>query len=137
MKRVLLVDDQPHILRVIKMALDGKGYEVDTARDGVLALRALRDACFDVLITDVQMPNMDGVELCERMHLELPSPHPYTLMVTASTEESLREWASARDDVEFLEKPISLRRLRQRLDELFAMDASVRTPGVRADGTSG
>lgn len=127
MTRVLVVDDQPHILRVIRMALAGKGYEVDIARDGALGLQALQRARYDVLITDVQMPNMDGVELCERMHTELPAPHPYTLMVTASTEETLRDWVATRGDVEFLEKPISLRRLCQRLGELFSVDASLST----------
>ncbi len=118
MTRILVVDDQPHILRVIKMALDSRDYEVDTATDGLLALEAMRCTRYEVLITDVQMPNMDGVELCERMQAELPAPHPYTLMITASTEETLRDWVAAREGVEFIEKPISLRRLRRRLADL-------------------
>jgi len=118
MKRVLLVDDQPHILRVVKRALDGKGYSVDVARNGVSAFEKLQQADYDVLITDQQMPQMSGTELCERMHAELPPPHPFTLLITASTASELRDWVQRHIGVELLEKPISLRELGQRLEDL-------------------
>lgn len=120
MCRVLLVDDQPHILRVVKMALGGKGYAVDVASDGLMAFEKLQQTSYDVLITDQQMPRMCGTELCERLRAELPPPHPYVLLVTASTAADLREWVERQGSVELLEKPISLRHLRQRLDAVFA-----------------
>ena len=119
MRRVLLVDRQPHILRVVKMGLDGPRYAVDVARDGLQALELLRLHRYDVLITDVQMPRMSGTELCEAMHSELAPPFPHTLLVTASTAADLRDWVRQRPHTELLEKPISLRRLKQQLDELF------------------
>ena len=116
MRRVLVVDDEPHILRVLKTSLESHGYRIDVARDGAIALELLRHDRYDAVVTDVQMPNMSGQELCERMLAEYPAPLPYTLLVTASTDDALREWVAARTGIEFIEKPVSLRRLRQHLD---------------------
>lgn len=123
MKRILLVDDQPHIIRVIKLALDQKGYHVDTAGDGLRALECLRAQRYDVLITDVQMPRMDGQQLCEAMHGEMPERCPFTLVVTARADGDIGEWAQRLPRTEFLEKPVSLRHLVQRLERLFTAAA--------------
>ena len=126
MRRVLLVDDQPHILRVMKMGLQGKDYAIDVASDGQLAFEQLQKGGYDILITDQQMPRLCGSELCDRIYAELPPPYPRVLLVTAATAGDLREWVEAHDGVELLEKPISLRVLRQRLEQIFAdADAGV------------
>ena len=115
--RILIVDDEPHAVRVLKLGLDRKGHEVSIAHDGQEALERLRDGAFDVVITDMQMPRLDGRGLCEGMEAVLSGPRPLTLMVTGSTDESLRDWASAFENTELLEKPLSLRRLNARLDQ--------------------
>ena len=117
--RILVVDDEPHALRVVKLGLDRKGYDVTIAHDGLEALERLTEHAFDVVITDMQMPHLDGRGLCEGMQAVLRGPRPLTLVVSGSTEEALRDWAKTLDNTEFIEKPLSLRRLSVRLDEHF------------------
>ena len=119
MRRILLVDDEPHVIRVIKLALDRKGYQVDVARNGEQGLEKLRTQTYDVLITDYQMPRMDGQELCRALHDEIAGPKPLTLIITAKTDSELRDWAEKSADTEYLEKPLSLRRLTARLEDYF------------------
>ncbi|MCP4246356.1 MAG: response regulator [bacterium] len=68
MARILVVDDQPHITYVFGLFLTRQGHEVTTATDGQDALDLLRAQCFDVLITDVDMPRMDGLTLVQNLH---------------------------------------------------------------------
>jgi two-component system KDP operon response regulator KdpE len=62
--RVLIVDDDPQIRRVLKMTLTGQGYEVDDAKSGESALERIRDRRFDLVLLDINMPGMDGLETC-------------------------------------------------------------------------
>lgn len=66
-KRALIVDDNVALARVTQFALDGAGYETQTAFNGRLALEAALDTQFDIVITDQQMPEMTGVELCQEL----------------------------------------------------------------------
>ena len=62
--RILVVDDDPQIRRVLKVTLTGQGFEVDDAKNGEEALERVRDARFDLLLLDINMPGMSGLEVC-------------------------------------------------------------------------
>jgi len=62
--RILVVDDDPQIRRVLKVTLSGQGYEVDDARNGDAALEKLRESRFDLVLLDINMPGMGGLEAC-------------------------------------------------------------------------
>src|SRR5215475_13105042 len=62
--RVLVVDDDPQIRRVMRVTLTGQGYEVDDAKDGEGALDKLRSHRFDLVLLDMNMPGMGGLEAC-------------------------------------------------------------------------
>lgn len=66
-KRALIVDDNVALARVTQFALDGAGYETQTAFNGRLALDAAIETHFDIVITDQQMPEMTGVDLCREL----------------------------------------------------------------------
>jgi len=66
-KRALIVDDNVALARVTQFALDGAGFETQTAYNGRLALEAALETSFDIVITDQQMPEMTGVELCQQL----------------------------------------------------------------------
>jgi two-component system KDP operon response regulator KdpE len=66
-KRILVVDDESQIARVLRTALTGSGYEVRTADDGHTGLRSAREWQPDLVITDVSMPNISGIELCRQI----------------------------------------------------------------------
>jgi two-component system KDP operon response regulator KdpE len=62
--RILIVDDDPQIRRVLKVTLSGQGFEVDDAKNGDAALEKLRGARFDLVLLDINMPGMNGLEVC-------------------------------------------------------------------------
>ena len=62
--RILVVDDDPQIRRVLKVTLSGQGFEVDDAKNGDVALEKLRDARFDLVLLDINMPGMSGLDVC-------------------------------------------------------------------------
>jgi two-component system, chemotaxis family, chemotaxis protein CheY len=66
-KRALIVDDNLALARVTQFALDRAGYETETARNGRLALEVAKASQFDVVVTDQQMPEMTGIELCREL----------------------------------------------------------------------
>jgi len=120
MKRILLVEDEAHIVRLMTMALEHAGYAVDSAGNGEEALKCLEDQHPDILMTDIDMPRMTGQELCTRLNAELPEREFLIIVITARTEVEHREWSRVIPNLEFLEKPISVRKLVARLDEYFA-----------------
>ena len=71
-KRALIVDDNLALARVTQFALDRAGYETQTARNGRLALEVAQATQFDVVVTDQQMPEMTGIELCRELR-KLPT----------------------------------------------------------------
>ncbi len=62
--RILVVDDDPQIRRVLKVTLSGQGYEVDDAKNGEVALEKVRELRFDLVLLDMNMPGIDGLEAC-------------------------------------------------------------------------
>ncbi len=117
--RILVVDDEPHIIRVVKLSLSRQGYHVDAARNGEEALEKLRAQSYDVMITDIQMPRMNGKQLCLEMHENIPERTPLTLVLTSRTDLEHREWVHRLPNTELLEKPVSLKWLTARLQEHF------------------
>jgi len=111
MKRILLVDDEVTVRRVMSLALVRAGFDVHTAANGEEALEQIRGREPDVLITDVEMPRMDGYTLCQTLRGEIPDREFPIFVVTSLTERDLRKWSSTIDNLYFLEKPISIRKL--------------------------
>ncbi|MDH3872315.1 MAG: response regulator, partial [Gammaproteobacteria bacterium] len=72
MKRILIVDDEPHIIRVLKLAMKNAGYTVDEAYNGEQALAYLETTRPDLMITDIDMPRMNGRELCLHIRQNMP-----------------------------------------------------------------
>ncbi len=64
---ILVVDDEPQITRVLRTSLTAQGYEIRVANDGETALEIVKDFAPDLVITDLAMPNMNGIELCRRL----------------------------------------------------------------------
>jgi len=82
-RRILIVDDETHILQVLSLKLRNAGYEVFTAMDGEEALEVVRQSRPDLVITDFQMPIMTGLELCRAMAADPASAEIPVLMLTA------------------------------------------------------
>jgi CheY-like chemotaxis protein len=113
--RVLLVDDHPHVLRVLRLTLEKEGFEVATAANGEEGLFVAELRMPDAVVTDIQMPRMNGREFCAALDERFPLRAFPIFVMTSMTERSERAWSSAMHDVVFLEKPVSPRELAARL----------------------
>ncbi|MBM3708321.1 MAG: response regulator, partial [Actinobacteria bacterium] len=80
-RRVLVVDDQAEVRRLVKLVLTRRGYAVTEAANGRIALQRLRDEPFDLVVTDVQMPEVDGITLLEQCVALYP--HVDVIVLTA------------------------------------------------------
>lgn len=119
MKKILIADDEPHVLRVLKMSLEKEGYEVDTCANGMEALARIERQPPDVLITDIQMPLMTGEELCRHIDEYMPNRDFLIFVLTSRTEIEHREWSRNVRNLLFLEKPVSIRNLVEKLETYF------------------
>lgn len=114
--RLLVVDDEPHVPRVLKIKLESEGWQVDIACNGAEALALLDAASLsnelpDALITDMMMPVMDGRALCHAIDERFPNrPFPIFVM-TSLVERDVREWVETLGGITFLEKPVSPRKV--------------------------
>jgi CheY-like chemotaxis protein len=115
MNRILIADDEPHVLRVLKMSLEREGYAVEVCANGREALDRIQREPPDVLITDIQMPLMDGEELCRRIEQSMPERSFLIFVLTSRTEIEHREWSRNITNLQFLEKPVSIRELTEKL----------------------
>ena len=83
-KRLLLVDDEPAIIKGLKFSLEQDGYEIITAADGGEALEQFRSNPVDLILLDVMLPVMDGIEVCQRIREQSNVPN---IMLTAKGED--------------------------------------------------
>jgi len=114
---ILLVEDEPNIVSVIKRGLSSEGYDISVAVDGLTALQMTQDHKFDLLILDVMLPSMDGIQLCRKIR-EIDAAIPI-LMLTAldSTENIVTGLNSGADD--YMVKPFKIAELAARIKTLL------------------
>lgn len=109
MPHILIVDDELSILKSVKEVLKDEGYEVTTTETGTDALKAMKDAAPDLVLLDVWMPGMDGIEALSRMR----ESHPDTVVIVMSGHASIDTAVKAvrLGAYDFIEKPLSLDKL--------------------------
>jgi two-component system KDP operon response regulator KdpE len=103
-RRILVVDDEPQITRVLRTTLSSHGYSVRTASDGDEALEVMRDWQPDLIITDLAMPNMTGLELCRRVRAKLPVP---IVVLSVRGEEKIKIEALDAGADDYVTKPFA------------------------------
>jgi two-component system KDP operon response regulator KdpE len=108
--RVLVVDDEPQITRVLRTVLSSQGYQVHTAAEGESALSDFKQWSPELVITDLYMPHMDGIELCRRIR-EVSSVPIIVLSVKGEEKTKVEALDSGADD--YVTKPFGM-------DELMA-----------------
>jgi len=88
LKRILIVDDDPDIHRLLRVALQTGDRQIESAYDGLEGLRSIEAVAYDLVITDVNMPGLDGMALTERVR-EVRPEMPVVVMTVASTPENI------------------------------------------------
>ncbi len=107
-QNILVVDDEPQITRVLRTALAGHGYNVRTASDGDEALEIMREWKPELVITDLSMPNMGGLELCRRIRSKMAIPI-IVLSVRGEEKPKVEALDSGADD--YVTKPFNMNEL--------------------------
>ena len=108
MTKILVIDDEPSIVNLVTAYLKPEGYEVYTAADGNSGLKAARAFKPDLVILDIMLPGMDGIELLSRLRRE---SDVYVIMLTAKTEETDKIVGLSVGADDYVTKPFSPREL--------------------------
>jgi len=121
--KVLVVDDEEPILELLKYNLEKSGYEVKTASDGFKAVDIAKRFVPDLVLLDIMMPKMDGVETC-RMLRDIPElQQMFVVFLTARAEEYSEVAAFDVGADDYITKPIKPRALMSRISALFRRDS--------------
>lgn len=126
--RLLVVDDDPQIRRVMRTTLDAKGYEVEEAASGEQALDLARAAKFDLIILDFNLPGKSGVETCRDLHLMATTP-VIMLTVRDASEDKIEALDAGACD--YVTKPFAMGELLARIRAVLR-----RTPSLSVSGIS-
>jgi DNA-binding response OmpR family regulator len=125
--RILLVDDEQAILTLLSYPLAQDGYEVVRAADGVEAMARFGETEFDLVVLDVSMPHMDGLDVCRRMRATSSVP---IIMLTAKTEEIDKVLGLELGADDYITKPFSIREFRSRVKAALRRSSMVATPAA-------
>lgn len=117
--RILVVDDEPHIRRIMTALLRPEGYEVKLARDGTEALRTWRRGSYDLVILDLVMPGANGLEVLSTIRSDPERGATPVIILTAKGQDADRQAAFAAGADDFVTKPFSPKKLVARIHEIL------------------
>src|SRR5512140_1810987 len=121
-RRILVVDDEPQITRVLRTSLSSQGYDIRVANDGETALEIMKDWSPDLVITDLSMPNMPGLELCRRIRLKAKMP---IIVLSVRGEEKAKVEALDAGADDYVTKPFNMNELLARVRSALRRAAAV------------
>lgn len=115
-KRILLVDDEPLILKGLKYTLEQEGYETDSAMDGEEALAKFFSTTYDLIILDVMLPELDGISVCQRIreHSNVP-----IIMLTAKGEDMDKILGLEYGADDYMTKPFNILEVKARIKTIL------------------
>jgi DNA-binding response OmpR family regulator len=127
--RILLADDEPNLVWAVQRSLSDEGYEVLTARDGIEALALAERQHPDLIILDITMPRLDGLQVCQRLRRdpELAAVPILFLTARSAVEDRIIGIDEGADD--YLSKPFDLRELKARIRGILRRSRSTSAAG--------
>ena len=114
-KRILLIDDEHDIVYVLKKGLQMKGFNVDGFTDARKAIEQFQPDAYDVVITDIKMPEMNGFEVYKKIREKDANLKVYFLSAFDSYENEIKNLSNGTNSAEFIKKPITYNDLAQKL----------------------
>ena len=119
-KRILLVDDEPLIVKGLKYSLEQDGYQTDSAADGEEALNKFFNEPFDLILLDVMLPKLDGIEVCQRIREKSDVP---IIMLTAKGEDMDKILGFEYGADDYMTKPFNILEVKARIKTIFRRTA--------------
>lgn len=122
---ILVVDDEPQITRVLKTSLSSRGYGIRTASDGEEALQLMKEWYPDLIVTDLRMPNMDGLNLCRHVRTQSRVP---IIVLSVKGEDTIKVEALDAGADDYVTKPFSMNELLARIRAALRRAAAPEQP---------
>jgi DNA-binding response OmpR family regulator len=117
---ILVIDDEPYILRSLSYLLQREGYTVETASNGQEGLQRVRNLRPPLMFLDIMMPQMNGYEVCEQVKQDPSLEGTYVIMLSAKGQQIDRERGLLGGADEYMTKPFSPREVAQRVRAILA-----------------
>lgn len=133
--KILVVDDESSICEILAMAFESQGAQVQLRSDGLAGLEAVRDQAFDLVVSDIQMPRMDGLEFLEKVKEEQPWLEFLLITAHGSTAQVVQAMRLGAGD--FVNKPFDIAQIRAVASGLLARKGKRSSPGVIGNATEG
>ena len=124
-KRILLVDDEPLIVKGLKFALESDGYETDSAGDGEQALEKIQNGNFDLILLDVMLPKMSGIEVCQAVREKSDVP---IIMLTAKGEDMDKIMGLEYGADDYITKPFNILEVKARMKAILRRSGKKQAP---------
>ncbi|MDL1872252.1 response regulator [Deltaproteobacteria bacterium PRO3] len=118
-RKVLVVDDDPQIRKILERMLIGPSYDVRTAVDGLTALSQVREDPPDLVILDIMMPGMSGIEVCRQIRESNPEHPIQVLMLSAKDSQADRRRALEYGANDYVTKPFHIASLVRKIQYMF------------------
>ena len=119
-KRILMIDDDKHMHRILQLYLRSRNVEVVGVSSGRMALHKLDEESFDLVLTDIQMPGMDGRELIQRIRQKYPDLP--ILIISAYEEEKFQNEINSLKNIQMVAKPFDQNTILEKIDKLLQSD---------------
>jgi len=115
--KILIVDDEPMISRALEAVLNNKGFEITKASSGKEALQGIADQSPNLVLLDIEMPEMNGLETCEKIREIKNREELAIIMITGDTDESTTRAALEKGANDFIPKPCTTEELVSKINK--------------------
>ena len=129
--RILLVEDEENLLKAIRLNLELEGYDVVSATDGKQAIREFKSQCFDLVVLDVMLPEINGFDVCQAIRLENNSLPVLFLTAKSSSDEKVRGLKLGADD--YMTKPFNLEEFLLRIANILKRTSKNESANTTSD----
>ena len=124
--RVLVVDDEPDLVRILEFGLKAAGYAVETAPDGQEGLKKARESKPDVILLDLMLPKLDGYKVCRLLKFDERYKHIPIVILSARTQEGDQALAHEMGANRFLTKPYEFSEILDHIQALLKESAAAK-----------
>ena len=124
--RVLVVDDEPDLVRILEFGLKAAGYHVETANDGQEGLKKARELKPDIILLDLMLPKLDGYKVCRLLKFDERYKQIPIMILSARTQEGDQNLAHEMGANRFLTKPYEFAEILQHIQALLKQSAAAR-----------